>query len=259
MENKTPDSDEPQAPKRRVAFLTSCWEKEWKQVLLSPDYLKTNMIENHCYPFAEKLVVIVNVENLSIVLRAAEKRIKEGLIDRVVVIQEEALESFGLQRKDFRGNSRFPSDFVYYNAMGPMMGIHATTCDYFVFQRGDVHLKEPSSWIEEAIDLMEKDSSYKWANLVWNYTGTPYYAYREAEEQALTQDGNFYVSDHCFSDQLFLAKRVDFCAPIYKEQREDVRYEQGDTFESRILSAVRNRGWKRLIYAKGAYIHRSLC
>ena len=245
------------ATSRRVTFVTSCWEKEWKQVLLSPDYLKNFLIGNHCHAFAERILVIVNVENLTPVLKAAEKRISEGLIDRVVLFQEDALKTFGLQRADFRGSGQFSSDFIYYNAMGPLMGIHSATCEYIFYQRADVRVEKPTVWIGPAIDLMEKNPAYKIANLVWNYAGTSYYAYREAEDESFTKDGDFYVSNMNFSDQMFLAKLSDLNAPIYSEPRADIYFHPGDSFEMRVVSAMKNRGWLRLIHAHGAYIHQN--
>ena len=41
-----------------VTFATSCWEKDWRQILLDPSYLKTKQIEHHEFPF---LVRVLNM------------------------------------------------------------------------------------------------------------------------------------------------------------------------------------------------------
>jgi hypothetical protein len=88
-----------------VTFVTTVWEKDWRHVLLDPEYLPVRQIENHCFPFAEKLLIINNVLDLSAVHQAAAGWIDKGVLTRVVVaaeIERELLSFFQLKRSDFQ-------------------------------------------------------------------------------------------------------------------------------------------------------------
>src|SRR5277367_957005 len=88
-----------------VTFATTVWEKDWRQVLLDPKYLREQQIANHCFPFAERLLIINNVSDPGAVQRAASAWIDKGILTRFVVaaeIAEELLAFFQLTRSDFR-------------------------------------------------------------------------------------------------------------------------------------------------------------
>ena len=246
-------------PLPSVAFATSCWERDWKPILLDADYLGQKQIANQCFAFAEKIVVINNVKNRNEVLESAKKRVDEGILTRAVLaeeIAESVLSSFGLKREDFQPGSDADqyegvnADWIYYNALGPLSAIYAAKSDYLLYLTGDVRLDQPLDWIERAIRLMEKEPRYKVANPVWNGKVD------EAKRESMCRKKGFFVSDKGFSDQLFLVRRSDFAAPIYGEVREDAAYfPRGDVFEKRVFSAMRNRGWLRLTYGRGSYTH----
>ena len=251
--SKLPKSRVWQKELPQVAFATSCYERDWRHILLHPDYLATQQIANHCYPFSEKILIINNVEDLALVKRVADEKIKEGILTRYVVAEEEVLKRFGLQRSDFRGDGTAPPDWLYYNALGPLAAIDSARSEYLLYHTGDVRLKKPCRWIHKALQLMKKEERYKVANLTWNKL------YKEAKRESCQRKGEFYVSNAHFSDQMFLIKRSDFLAPIYSEPREDGKhFPRGDVFEMRVFSAMKNRGWLRLTYAKASYVHENL-
>ena len=251
-----------------VAFAITCWERDWRQILLHPDYLAKYQIAHHNYPFDEKILIINNVNNLSEVLKAANQKIEEGILDRVVIAKESILNRFQMNLGDFYEGSvckveKSPVatvDFLYHNAIGPLTALYATTCDYLLYQCGDIFLTQPTNWVKKATDLLKKDPLYKVATLVWNWGDWLKEAsYDEVRRESFKLDGEFYVTNCRFSDHLFLVKRSDFYAPIYKEPREDVtNYPWGDTFEMRMFSAMKTRGWLEIIYAHGDYTHRNI-
>src|SRR5271154_4952025 len=107
---------------RSVSFATACWEKDWKLLLLDPTYLRVRQIAHHQFPFAERLLVINNVQDLNQVRQAAQAKVEEKALTRFVVADEiasEALSFFGLQRGDF------VSDWIYYNALAPLVALYA--------------------------------------------------------------------------------------------------------------------------------------
>lgn len=227
---------------RKVTFATSCWERDWRTILLDPDYLSIRQIENQQYSFFEKILIINNVDDLARVELMAQEKVDQGLLTRYVVACD-VLSFFGLKRSDF-------NDWQYYNALAPLMAIYEAKGDYLLYLTGDVSLKKPVSWIHKAIRFMEKKSNVKIANLTWNGN------YKEARKESFRSTWNFYEAKEGFSDQMFLVKTADFQAPIYGEIRDDAaHYPRGDVFEKRIFSYMKNRGWHRITYKRGSYIH----
>lgn len=237
----------------QVTFATTCWERDWRHILLHPDYLEKQQIANHCHPFAEKLLVINNVNDLELVKKAAEQKVKEGILTRSVIAEEKTLQAFDLKRGDFKGDGKIHLDWPYHNAIGPLTAIYACQTEYLLYHTGDVRLGRRCQWIPKALALMEKERRYKVANLTWNEL------YKEAKKESFRRTKGFYVSSSGFSDQMFLVRRSDFFAPIYGETRDDGwHFPRGDIFEMRVFSWMKNHDWLRLTYAKSSYIHENL-
>lgn len=227
---------------KRVTFATSCWKRDWKQILLDPHYLGLYQIAHHSFPFFEKLLIINNVDDLNEVKQAAQAKIDQKILTRYVVA-EDILAHFDLKRSDF-------TEWQYYNALAPLAAIREARSDYLLYLTGDVYLKKPVRWIEKAIRFMEKRGEVKVANLTWNDR------YSEAKKESYRSTWNFFVAKQGFSDQMFLVKTADFNRPIFGEIREDAaHYPRGDVFEKRIFSYMKNRGWERITYRRGAYTH----
>lgn len=232
-----------------VSFATSCWEKDWRQILLHPHYLPIQQIANHSYPFQEKILIINNVKDLCLVKKAADRWVKCGVLSAVFAVEEiekEMLSHFGLKKSDFS------SDWQYYNALGPLSALYVAKSKYLLYLTGDVRLEKKVKWIEKALLYMLKKTNCKVANLTWNYS------FKEAKKEAHKKGWNFYVSKNGFSDQMFLVKREEFSMPIYKEIREDTQhFPRGDVWERRVFSYMKNRGWERITYRWGSYIHQN--
>lgn len=244
-------------PLPSVSFATSCWEKDWRQILLDPDYLRVRQIGNHGFPFAERILVINNVSDLEAVKEAARKKVEEGVLTRVIVAEEKAEESlsfFRLRRGDFRasrdGAYAASADWVYYNALGPLTAIFACESEYLLYLTGDVRLDDPVDWIGKALRRMEKDPFVKVANLTWNGQ------YGEAKRESYKKDRDFFTARQGFSDQLFLVRRSDFRRPMYGEIRVDsAHFPRGGVFERRVFSYMKNRNWERITFRRGSYTH----
>ena len=251
---------------KTCSFATSCWEKDWRLILLDPDYLRVRQIAHHCYRFAERLLIINNVADLPLVKQAAEAKIREGVLTRYVVVDEivqEMLSFFQLRREDFRLSANAGEygcanpDWVYYNALGPLTAIYSAQSDYLLFLTGDVRLDRPLRWLAPSIRAMEKNPRVKVANPVWNEQYKE--ARRESYKTSLFGLGNFYFAKQGFSDQIFLVRQEDFRQPIYGEIRPDsAHYPRGDVFEKRVFSYMKNRGWERMTFKRGSYTHENV-
>lgn len=228
-----------------VTFATACWEKDWRLILLDPDYLAVRQIGHHCFPFAERLLIINNVSDLEAVKQAAAQKVREGVLTRFVVA-EDILPSFGLHRSQF-------NDWQYYNALAPLSAIYHAKSEYLLYLTGDVYLKKPVDWIPKAIRFLQKRDEIKVANLLWNEcTG-------EAKKESYRRTWNFFVANQGFSDQMFLVRSSDVRAPIYGEIREDAaHYPRGDVFEKRLFSFMKNHGWERITFRRGSYTHENV-
>ncbi len=242
-----------------VTFATSVWDKDWRHVLLDPDYLRVRQIGNHSFPFSERLLVINNVSDPSAVRAAAEAKVADGTLTGYCLSDEiapTALSFFQLERADFRVGPDAPNyigvnpDWIYYNALGPLSALYAARSEYLLYLTGDVKLDKKVDWIGQSIRRMEKSAFLKVANLVWNGR------VHEARKESYKREWNFYLAKEGFSDQMFLVKTSDFRQPIYGEIRPDSsHFPRGDVWEKRAFSAMKNRGWERLIYARGSYTH----
>ena len=221
--------------------------------MLSPDYLRVKQIENHRFPFAEKLLVINNVLDLDAVKAAAQKRVEEGVLTRVIVAEvhaPEVFDFFKLKKSDFVPKGCVSPEWLYYNALGPLTALYFAASDYLLYLTGDVRLDLSVSWIEKAVGRMEKVAKYKVANLVWNGN------YREAKRESYKKEWNFFVAKQGFSDQLFLVRTADFRQSIYGEIRSDSgHYPRGAVWEKRVFSYLKNQNLERITYRHGSYIH----
>ena len=247
------------SPLPTVSFATCCWERDWRLILLDPDYLKVKQIENHVFPFFERVLIINNVKDLAAVKEAAQAKVDEGVLSRFVAAEEiasEMLSFFRLQRSDFRPvRDAFGvnSDWIYYNALGPLSAIYVCKADYLLYLTGDVRLDQKIDWLGKSLRKMEKNPRYKVANLAWNGR------YDEAKKESYKKEGDFFAAKQGFSDQMFLVKRADFRQPIYGEIRVDsAHYPRGDVFEKRVFSYMKNRDWERITYRHGSYIHENV-
>lgn len=242
---------------KTVTFATCVWERDWRQILLDDQYLSKMQIENHCYDFQEKILIINNVQNYKPVIEAAEKKISEGVLTNFYLAKDhknKILNFFQLDRKDFKKDESFDGsdDWIYYNALGPLAAIYFCATDYLLYHTGDAFLKKPVSWIEKAIGMLEKKRSYKVANLIWNNQLI------EAQRESYKIRKDFLISKKGFSDQLFLIRRKDFQKPIYSLVTEEgSHFPRGDVFEKRVFCHMLKLGWKRITYTKGGYTHQN--
>lgn len=247
---------------KSVTFATTCWEKDWKKILLDSSYLSEKQIANHCYPFEKKIVVINNVMDPKSVKKAADKLVDAEVIDEWIYAedhQDKVLSFFQLDRKTFTAGpdahlyENVNNDWVYYNARGILTALYFSNSEYFLYMTGDSFVDQPTHWIGKSIATLEKDPSFKVANLLWNE------AYLEAKKESYRQKSGFFVSRKGFSDQCFLVRVEDFKKPIYHEVLADAtQYPRGDVLEKRIFSYMKNRDWKRLTYKHGSYMHRNI-
>ncbi len=231
----------------QVTFETKCYEKDW-QFILTTDRLQ-RMIAYNNYPFAEKILFINNVSDVSKVAAYAEKLINNGDLTAYYIVddyKQKALEFFNIAEDSFKGG--------YYYSIAELVSIYLCRTEYLLHFSGDSMLQHPFHWIDKAIATMELQSAIKVANPTWNQR------YWEAKQDADAEDLDFYIS-HGFSDQCYLIKALDFQGPIYNETHPmSERYPRygGELFEKRVDAWMRNHHFQRITYKYGSYIHHSI-
>src|SRR5438105_584418 len=127
-----------------VTFATACWERDWRLLLLDPNYLTQNQIKNHCFPFSETILIINNVNDIQQVLTFAPHKVTRP------IIAHDVFPFFHLDKSEF-------NEWQYYNALAPLNAIYHCKTDYLLYLTGDVYLPNPVNWIPQAILFMEKN------------------------------------------------------------------------------------------------------
>ena len=247
----------------KISFATSVWEKDYRFILGDNDYLETQMIENHNFPFDEKVIIINNVDDIDHAYKLASRKLDSGILTKIFIAKEsekEMLCFFKVQREDFtayrvneKGEGLLVNDnWIYYNGLAPLSAIYNCDTEYLLYQTGDSRLDQKIDWIEDAIFMMQKNKQYKVANLNWdNGMGAVFDAYNLERKYLISKKG--------FSDQLFLVKTEDFKNPIYGTVREDAKhFPWGDTFEKRVFSHMVDQGWERITLGDKFYISKNL-
>jgi hypothetical protein len=232
-----------------VTLETKCWERDWRKILCT-DRLK-QLADRNAYSFAERVLMINNVDDLSLVVQHAQAAIEDGRISKYVVVQEHAaaaLDFFGLTAEDLgRG-------YVY--SIAELVAVFVSQTDYLLHFAGDCLPRERYEWVDEAIDMFAAHPRVRVANLSWDIPGCPF-KYTPAGEACFGERGAFYLG-YGFSDQCYLVRTKDFRNRIYGETNTaSGRYPRygGELFEKRVDAWMRNQGFIRATYIHGVYDH----
>ena len=229
-----------------VTFETKCWENDWR-LMLQTDHL-AEMINNCGYAFAEKILFINNVNNPEKVKKYAEKAVKNGIIDKYVMVEEyadEVLKHFDIEKDDFAGG--------YYYSISELVSIYLCRTKYLLHFSSDSYIPneyKAVEWIDPAIKLMEETPEFIAANPVWNYH------FDEGENESYDETDEFWISKG-FSDQCYLINTDVFKNRIYNCRHEAAeKYPKygGELFEKRVFSYMMTEGKSRLTSKKLSYI-----
>lgn len=238
------------APHGTVSFETKVWEADWK-VILESGRLEA-MIEQCDYPFAERTLVINNVEDRGAVVRRAEQLVASGVLTRYLDVAEEAgeaLRHFELSREDLG------KGYVY--SIAELVSAYRLTTDYLVHFAGDSMMGARHDWISPAIRAFSAHPRFAVANPTWS-AGEP--DERGAREESFAEYGEFLVG-FGFSDQCYLMRAEDLRADIYRfDHPAGKRYPAygGELFEKRVDAWMRTLRRPRLTHKGAYYIHRNI-
>ncbi|WP_185963057.1 hypothetical protein [Flavobacterium gawalongense] len=229
----------------KVTFEIKVYENDWKYVLYG-NYLE-KLINNCNHNFYCKQLVINNVLDVAAVRKYAEKKIREGIIDRIVVVEENVstvLSYFDLSPESFKDGYKY--------SIAELMGIYFCETEYlFHFSSDSFVRKFEFDWIKKTTGYLEEADNFVVANPVWNNK------YDEAKKESKYEIDNFFVG-YGFSDQCYLIKAEYFRKNIYNHTNlESERYPKygGELFEKKVDSFMRNTELFRITSKELSYFH----
>jgi hypothetical protein len=229
-----------------VTLETKCWEHDWKRILES-EWLRL-LAERNAYPFSEKILMINNVKNYSVVSQCAERAIQQGWISKYIIVEERAAEAL-----DFFSISRKSLGIGYRYSIAELVGIFLCQTDFLLHYAGDCMPAAASDWVSRSVGFMSQDPRIKVCSL---YPGED----PGGEKPGLVgKTGDFYIGQG-FSDQCYLVRTEDFRQRIYNESHPaSARYPKygGELFEKRIDSWLRNNGHLAASFKHAYYIHKN--
>ena len=218
-----------------VTLETKCWEHDWRHIL-EGEWLRL-LAERNAYPFSEKILMINNVRNYSVVSKHAERAIQQGWITKYVIVEEHAAEAL-----DFFSISR--------ESLGDRLSLfHCRTGGHFPVPlrfpfalRRRLHAgRRQRLGVPLGASLMSQDPRIKICNL---HPGEDH----GGEKHGLVDETDDFYIGCGFSDQCYLVRTEDFRQRIYNESHPaSARYPRygGELFEKRIDSWLRNHGHLR--------------
>ena len=232
--------------KPTIALETKCWEHDWRHILES-EWLR-QLAERNSHPFSDKILMINNVRNYSVVSKHAERAIQKGWLTKYIIVEEHAAAAL-----DFYSISRESLGVGYRYSIAELVGLFLCRSDFLLHYAGDCIPATASDWISCAVQLMSQDSRVKVCNLDWDEN------HREASGGAAGETDDFHLGAG-FSDQCYLVRTEEFRQCIYNETHPaSARYPKygGELFEKRVDSWMQNHGHLRATYKHGHYIHKN--
>ncbi|GAA2168314.1 hypothetical protein FHX52_1896 [Humibacillus xanthopallidus] len=187
-----------------VGVVVNCYERTYRGVLV-PGFFRQVVAQNR-FPFDEVVALINNVDDRAEATERAVALVNAGEISSFAFVADhldQALRSAGLSPRALR---RRPYLLDYGIAMP-----HAVSTDWLLGWDAETQLLTPTDWVTPSIDLMLDDPRIFHASLSWPARPEEPGALGEAVEV----QGQFALN-YGFSDQLFLLRRRELMAPIYR-------------------------------------------
>ncbi|MGB7769085.1 MAG: hypothetical protein WBN22_09580 [Verrucomicrobiia bacterium] len=229
-----------------VTLETKCWEHDWRHILES-EWLRL-LADRNDYPFGEKILMINNAKNYSVVSKHAERAIQRGWITKYIIVEEHAAEAL-----DFFSISRESLGIGYSYSIAELVGIFLCRSDFLLHYAGDCMPAAASNWVSRAVCLMSQDPRIKVCTL---HPGED----PGGEKQGLVGETNDFYLGQGFSDQCYLVRAADFRQRIYNESNPaSARYPKygGELFEKRVDSWLRNHGHLQAAFKHAHYTHKN--
>jgi hypothetical protein len=226
-----------------VDLVINTFERTYRDVLRPGTFAEVEA--QNCVPFALRTALINNVLDQDDARARAEALVRAGEIDRFAFVDDllpRALDIVGLSSADLGKVAHYTD--------APLA---ATTVDgpaWLLYWDADVRLAEPHDWITPTLELMAGDPRI--------LVGNPRWVDPTLERETIEWEARFALG-FGFSDQLFLGRRADLAAPIYRQRcvallRSPMAH-LGHIFESRVDAWMRHHDRLRATYLDAMYLH----
>lgn len=244
----------PIPPTVTVGFETKVWEEDWS-LLLTGGRLE-RMIELCDFPFADRAVVINNVDDSAAVRRAADILVARGVLTRWADVTDHAEAALSCMHLSA---SALEQGYTY--SVAELVGLFTARTDYLVHFSGDSILQSAVDWITPSIRALRADPVFAVANPVWGpsaFGGAIGFA--DAAGEAIAETPDFFIG-YGFSDQCYLVDVGRFRGDIYRHDHyTGNRYPSygGPLFEKRVDAWMRTTGRLRLTCKHASYLHQNI-
>jgi hypothetical protein len=230
----------------RVTFETKCWEEDWEVLLKTPRL--EEMVRRNRFEFAERTLIINNVNDPAEVGRHAQAAVDRGVLTGFHFAADHAAEAMAFFQID---PASFGPGYIY--SVAELVGIYLCRTEFLLHFSGDSILHAPGTdWVTPSLNAFRQVPQGRVANPMWH----PDWPARDP----LWEHPDFYFG-RGFSDQCYLVRTADFRAPIYNEWHPwSDRYPAygGQLFEKRVDSWMLNHGYLRMTYRHAAYEHQNI-
>lgn len=232
-----------------ITFETKLYENDYTFILDNGGKYLKECIKRCGINFNCRQLIINNVKNRKLIEEKAAKFVKNNVIDVYYFVEdyiEECLNFFGITRESFG------KGFVY--SISELVGIYLCKTDYLLHFSSDAFPYKnvyKSNWINEFINLNQKNSEYICSSLTWNK------CFKAAKKESCGKLDNFFIAQG-FTDLCYIIRNEVFRNRIYEYKNEkSERYPEygGELFEKRIDAFMRTEGKYRLINNKYCYRH----
>jgi hypothetical protein len=226
-----------------IDLVVNTFERTYRHVL-RPGFFAEIEAQNRV-ALARRTALINNVSDRRDAAARAEALVEAGEIDNYSFVEdllEHALEVVDLRREDL-------GRVVHY-IDAPLAAVTMDGPPWLLYWDADVRLAESCDWITPSQELMAADARV----LVTN----PRWVDPTLDQETIERRGAFALGLG-FSDQLFLTRRTDLAAPIYRQRcvallRSPMAH-LGHIFESRVDAWMRHHDRLRATYLKALYVH----
>lgn len=229
-----------------LTFETKTWEKDWR-FILQGNYLQT-IIERCQTTFADRMLMINNVEDITAVKKAADKLVAKGVLNRYIYVADyadEVLAFFGIRKEDFKGG--------YYYSIAELTSLYLCETEFLLHFSGDALMRRSSkNWVDAGMEILRTNPKVLLVNALGNNDLVG------ARKEATYEEAGFLFGKGC-SDQNYLVhvptfKHIDFCT---QHPDSDARYPSygGELFEKRVDAYMQNNGLVRATSTQESYIH----
>lgn len=233
---------------RDVDLCVTCYERTYRDVL-APGYWP-GVVADQAHRFARRTAIINNVADRADAERRASALVASGELDAWFFVEDRiaaALASTGLSAAELGRAPYFVTwGVVLVTVPGPDLLVHVDA---------EITMSRRADWISPSIALMEHDPRVMVANPSW-YAPTP--RHDTLARSTLEQAGDFALGLG-FSDQVFLGRRSEFAAPIYRQRCVAMRrypmIAVSASFEARVDAWMRHHGRLRGTYRLAEYRH----